>query len=205
MFTYPGEPAPRVIALKRMRDGSRDNVSELCMSAHSGTHVDAPWHFISDGKTVEQLLLDQLCGPARLVEIKDREAVRVAELERHSWDGVNRVLFKTRNGELLDRRDFSPDFVYIDGDAAEWLVQKGIKLVGIDYLSADKFKLQPARAHLALLGAGVIILEGVDLRRVSPGDYELLCLPLKFANAEAAPARVILRDVEHLASNYAEL
>jgi arylformamidase len=105
------------------------------------------------------------------------------------------VLFKTRNGELLDKNDFSPDFVYIDGDAAEWLVMQGIALVGIDYLSAEKFKQQPARAHLALLGAGVVILEGVDLRHVPAGDYELICLPLKFADAEAAPARVVLREL----------
>jgi arylformamidase len=192
MPTYPGEPGPELTPLKSLKAGDPANVSRLSEGVHTGTHVDAPVHFFDGAEGVDAWPLEKLCGPARVVRIAHPTAVRVEELERAGLDGVTRVLFQTRNGELADAPSFCEDFVYIDPAAAEWLVAHGVQLVGIDYLSVEAFGAAEPRTHRTLLRAGVVIVEGLDLRAPPPGDYELWCLPIKLAGADGAPARVVL-------------
>ena len=192
MPTYPGEPGPEITPLKQMAAGDIADVSHLALGVHSGTHVDAPCHFIPGGAGIDQIPLEKLCGPARVVQIDDHDAVTVAELKRAGLSGVERVLFRTRNGELWNDAAFRQDFVYIAPEAAEWLVARGTLLVGIDYLSVERFDAPEPRTHRTLLGAGVAIIEGLDLRAVAAGDYTLWCLPLKLPGADGAPARVVL-------------
>ncbi|HZW04694.1 MAG TPA: cyclase family protein [Anaerolineaceae bacterium] len=195
MPIWPGDPALTLQRVQRMEDGADANVSRLEMSVHTGTHVDAPYHFLRDGGRVDDLPLDVLVGPCRVVEIPasrdviDAEAVREASLPA----GVERVLFKTRNSRYwLESPDvFQTDFVGVDRSGAEELVRLGVRLVGIDYLSIAPFD-SPLPAHQVCLHAGIVVVEGLDLSGVVPGSYTLTCLPLKLAGAEGAPARVIL-------------
>jgi arylformamidase len=196
--TYPGDPGIEITNWLTLANGDTANVSLMKFSLHSGTHVDAPSHFIAGGAKVDSLPLESLLGEAQVIEVPndvriiDRRFV-VANCPRPS----QRILFKTRNSTFWDNRQegFREDYVYIDHDAARWLVETGIKLVGIDYLSVEQFKSNTFETHHAFLSSGVVILEGLDLRGVPSGVYELLCLPLKIAggNGDGAPARVILR------------
>jgi arylformamidase len=192
MPTFPGEPGPALTAVKRIAAGAKANVSSLGLGLHTGTHVDAPLHFIEGGAAVDALPLSSLCGPARVVEIRDPRSVGAGELEAAGLRGVTRVLFKTRNGRLWDDPAFHEDFVYLAPDAARWLVDHGAVLVGLDYLSIEAFGAARPDAHLTLLEAGVIVVEGLDLRAPPVGDYELWCLPLKVAGGDGGPARAVL-------------
>jgi arylformamidase len=190
MPVWPDEPGPELTPISRIAAGDPANVTRLSLGSHTGTHVDAPRHFVEGGRTVESLSIDALCGPARVVHIDDPVSVKRRDLEPHR--GTPRILLQTRNGSLWEQRGFQKDFVYLEPDAADWLVEQRVKLVGIDYLSIEKFNSSDYHAHHALLGAGIVIVEGLDLRRVEPGDYELYCLPMKVVGADGAPARVIL-------------
>lgn len=192
--TFPGDPAFQVEPAYRIQDGHPCNVSRLTLGSHAGTHVDAPYHFVESGLRVDELPLEILTGKARVVSVPAREAVDRQDLENLDLRDDLRVLFKTRNSGLLRQPEFRPDFVYLTADAASYLVQIGIKLVGWDYLSIEKFGNREFPAHHALLGAGVVIVEGLDLSQVEAGDYELTCLPLKLAEGDGAPARVILKS-----------
>lgn len=161
---------------------------------HTGTHVDAPSHFLPGGATVDQLPLEILLGKARVVEVPARERVDRGALEALDLRDDLRVLLKTRlSGQLL-KGGHQQDHVYLSEDAALYLAQAGIKLVGFDYLSVDRFGSADFAAHHALLGHGVIVLEGLDLSAVEPGEYEMACLPLRIAGGDGAPARVVLRS-----------
>jgi arylformamidase len=178
MIVYPGDPEVRLERLSSIADGDVVNLSRLDLGVHSGTHVDAPLHFVDGGPSVETLPLEVLVGPCVVVEGLDPAAVP---------PGAERVLFKTPNSRLWERDEFSEDFVALDGEAARTLVERGVRLVGIDYLSiADE------EAHRILLGSGVVAVESLDLREVEPGEYRLVCAPLKLVGAEGAPARVLL-------------
>ena len=192
MPTWPGEPGPELCAVKRIADGGPANVSRLTLGLHTGTHVDAPWHFLDDASTSESLPLSVLCGPARVVSIDDPRQIGVPELERAGLAGATRVLFRTRNGGLWNDDAFREDYVFIAPDAARWLVDRGVRLVGVDYLSVEDFHADSPRTHQVLLGAGVVIVEGLDLREPPPGEYELFCLPVKVVGGDGAPARVVL-------------
>ena len=196
MPTWPGEPGPELTPLARIAEGGPANVSRLTMGVHTGTHVDAPRHFFDGAPTVESLSLETLCGPARVVRIDDPRAIRVAELERAGLDGAVRVLFRTRNSDLWKDGEFRKEFVFIEPDAARWLVDHGVRLVGTDYLSVEAFDAAAPLTHQVLLGAGVIIIEGLDLREPPMGSYDLFCLPLKLADGDGAPARVVLLSRE---------
>jgi arylformamidase len=178
MITYPGDPEVRLERVSSIGDGDVVNLSRLDLGVHSGTHVDAPLHFVEDGASVEALPLDVLVGPCVVVEGLEVAAVPA---------GAERVLFKTPNGLLWERDEFSEEFVSFDGEAARALVARGVRLVGIDYVS-----IGDEEAHGVLLGAGVVAVEGLDLREVEPGEYRLICAPLKLAGAEGSPARVLL-------------
>jgi arylformamidase len=192
MATWPGEPGPELTPIKQMSAGHPADVSHLALSVHTGTHVDAPRHFIPGGAGVESLPLDVLMGPAKVVSIRHPSAIHVEELERSGLDGVERVLFRTRNSDEWSDSDFKDNFVYLDPDAARWLADNGTRLVGVDYLSVESYAAPEPLTHRALLSAGVVIVEGLDLRQIAPGDYILSCLPLKLAGADGAPARVVL-------------
>jgi arylformamidase len=192
--TFPGDPPFAVAFTHRIADGQAYNVSCLSLGTHSGTHVDAPYHFLADGATVEQLPLEILIGKCRVVELSVRERVVRADLEALDLRDDLRVLLKTRMSGQLRQGAFQEDFVYVTEDAATYLVQVGIKLVGIDYLSIEKFGSTDYPSHHKLLEAGVVIVEGLDLSEVEPGEYDMTCLPLRIPGADGSPARVILRS-----------
>jgi arylformamidase len=192
---WPGDPAVVLERVSKMEDGADANVSRVEMGAHTGTHVDAPYHFVDGGYAVEDLALDALVGPAVVVEISEKvDRIDAALLSQAGiGPGVERVLFKTRNSRywVEQRREFQKDFVAIAPDGAEWLVQQGVRLVGIDYLSVAPYD-DPAPTHRILLGGQVVALEGLDLSRVAAGEYMLYCLPVKLGGSDGAPARAIL-------------
>ncbi len=183
MVTYPGDPVVRLERAASIADGSPVNLTRIDFGLHSGTHVDAPVHFIDGADGADSLRLDVLVGPCEVVEVPDLTRDSVAK----SPEGIERVLFKTPNSELWASDEFAADFALLDGDAARLLVERGVRLVGVDYLSVGD-----EEAHLALLEAGVVPVEGLDLRGVEPGPYELVCLPLRVVGADGAPARAIL-------------
>jgi arylformamidase len=196
--TYPGDPGIEIKQWLRLENGDAANVSLINFGLHSGTHVDAPAHFIADGARVDSLPLTSLVGAAEVVEVADD--IRVIDedfVAANCASGVQRILFKTRNSDFWNHEGFRADYTYIDPAAARALAASGIKLVGIDYLSVEQFQSEKFETHLALLASGVVILEGLDLRAVAGGVYELFCLPLKIAggSGDGAPARVILRTL----------
>ena len=193
MSTYPGDP-PFVLESVQRSGDSPFELSRLSLSTHTGTHVDAPGHFVPGGASVDQLPLEILLGKARVVELLVRETVGRVDLEALDLRDDLRVLLKTRMSGQLLRSGYHQDHVHLSEDAALYLAQAGIKLVGIDYLSVDRFGSTDFPAHRALLGAGVIVLEGLDLSEVEPGEYEMACLPLRIAGGDGAPARVVLRS-----------
>ena len=179
-----------------MNNGDAFNLSNLEMGAHTGTHIDAPLHFLQNGKSTDQVPLAKLIGPARVIEIDAAvDMITAAELNKHKWRGTKRILFKTRASykNWWSDHEFHKDFTAIVPDAAHLLVDAGVEMVGVDYLSAEKFGSPKAETHLVLLGRDVVIVEGLDLRLVKAGDYELMVLPLKLAGREGAPARAVLR------------
>ena len=193
LVVYPGDPHFKIS--RRTKANEHDekyNLSRYSCSSHAGTHVDPPFHLIEDGATVDKLPLELLMGRARVVEVT-APVIDEAVLKEFDFTVDNRVLFKTRNSYLWSQKSFVKEYVYITPGAARVLVNEGIKLVGIDYLSVDKFQAEP-ETHMALLSAGSIIIEGLDLREVEPGDYELICLPLKVTGGDGSPARVVLRQ-----------
>jgi arylformamidase len=196
MPTYPGDPAVSIEPVLQVAKGDNANVSRLSFGDHSGTHLDPPVHFIPGGKTVDQLDVNVLYGPARVVDMTRVEnAITAHDLERAKLPKrAVRILFKTRNSELWDRPGFQKDFVAIAWDAAQWIVDHGIQLVGIDYLSVESFGVSEPKTHRILLGAGVIIVEGLDLRNIAPGIYTLACFPLKIKEGDGGPARAVLLE-----------
>jgi arylformamidase len=194
IIVYPGDPPVRIERKATLnRDGAKANLSRYAFGSHTGTHIDAPFHFIENGLTVDRLPLELLIGRARVVEVTSPRIDETA-LEEFDFTADARVLFKTRNSYLWSQKTFVEDYVYITPGAARSLVNQGIKLVGIDYLSVEKFGVETFDTHLILLQAGTIIIEGLDLREVEPGDYELICLPLNVKDGDGAPARVVLRQ-----------
>jgi len=198
--TYPGDPGIEIKQWLALADGDVANVSLINFGLHSGTHVDAPAHFIAGGTRVESLSLESLIGEAEVVEVpSDVHAIDENFVAANCARGSQRILFKTRNSAFWNntQEGFRVDYTYIEPGAARRLVELGIKLVGIDYLSVEQFQSDKFETHQALLSSGVVILEGLDLRAVPGGIYELICLPLKIAggSGDGAPARVILRTL----------
>ncbi len=194
MPTYPGDPPVVVEPIKQIGKGSRSNVSHVAFGDHTGTHFDPPRHFIPGGKTIDQLDLTVLYGPARVVDFTrvERE-ITARDLERARIPPrTTRVLFKTRSSALWGRAGFQENYVGVAWDAAEWLVARGVKLVGVDYLSVETYGASEPRTHRALLGAEIIVVEGLNLRGIKPGKYTFVGLPLKIQNGDGAPGRAIL-------------
>jgi arylformamidase len=193
--TWPGDPPLVLKQIESMDQGATANVTHLSASVHLGTHVDAPHHFLNDGRTVENLPLDVLTGPCYVVQMPDGiEAITAEVLERTEISkDMKRILFGTSNSHGWARGEmaFQTDFVAITEDGAEWLVEHGVQLVGVDYLSVAPYD-DSVPTHTVLLKAGIIIVEGLNLSKIMRGFYDLYCLPLKIANADGAPARAIL-------------
>jgi arylformamidase len=197
MITYPGNPPTRIRPHNSIEDGDDANVTELGFGSHTGTHLDAASHFVPGGQTVDALPLEVLIGPARVVHLPgDVTAIDEAVLREAGIESEERVLLRTRNAELLGRKEFEKDFAYLTGDGARYLVDEGVRLVAIDYLSVEAFEADEPVAHRTLLEREVIVVEGVDLRDVPAGRYELLCLPLKIAGIDGAPLRAVLREID---------
>lgn len=195
--TFPGNPPFGCEPVKRTARGDSANVTAVHMGTHSGTHVDAPLHFFDGAPGVDALPLDVLIGRARVVEIDGpRRGIEAADLAGAGLAGQTRVLLKTGNSSLWQSSEFHDDFAFLDESGARWLLDHGVRLVGIDYLSIEQFKRPGAPVHHMLLEAGVVIVEGLDLSRVAPGNYDMYCLPLDIAGADGAPARVVLEKVD---------
>lgn len=195
MPVWPGDPAVVLEQTESMDKGAEYNMTRLAMSVHAGTHVDAPHHFLNNGRTVESLPLAVLTGPCYVLQLPDDVDEITAEVLARTPipDGVERLLFGTRNSRwwAQDVKQFQTDFVAVSEDGAQWLVERGVKLVGVDYLSVAPYH-ESIPTHRVLLEAGIVALEGVNLSQVPRGFYDLYCLPLKLAGSDGAPARVIL-------------
>lgn len=191
---YPGDPPIDITRVQSLEKGDIARVSHLSFSTHIGTHIDPPSHFMKDGISLDRVPLDVLIGHARVIDVGDVSSIAAPLLERAELAGATRVLFKTRNSSFWsESRVFREDFVYLEPEAAELLVKRGVQLVGIDYLSIEKFNFERPATHWTLLGNNVVIVEGLNLSEVPPGDYELICLPLKIKDGDGGPARVVLR------------
>lgn len=192
MFVYPGEAPFETRRTASFATGQSWNGSAISTSVHNGTHLDAPYHYFEKGKRVHEIGPDVLLGPCEVVEVRKKRSIEAGDLRGVHLGYGCRVLFKTRNSGFWRRKRFRKDFTYIGASAARLLARRGASLVGIDYLSAERFGITADPAHKALLGAGCVILEGIDLSRVEPGLYDLLCCPLKIQGGDGAPARVFL-------------
>ncbi len=194
---WPGDPTPTVERIRTIGQNSSCNVTRIDTHVHFATHVDAPNHFIPGGLGVDALDLNVLIGPALVVHLPDVDYIDAAMLEAEGVaPDVERILFRTRNSELWSTptHDFNKDFVALTSDAAQWIVDRGISLVGVDYLSVERFKEPGRPTHNILLERDVVALEGLDLRGIAPGSYHLMCLPMKIKGADGAPARVVLAE-----------
>lgn len=192
-LVYPGNPEIRIALQQAIADGASSNVSRIDFGSHTGTHVDAPRHFFDDGAGVDTLPLDVLMGPALVIAVDpELMAVSAEQLRPHDLTHVTRLLIRTRNSGFVREREFRKSFTYLAPDGAAYLVEQGVKLVGVDYLSVEQFHSGHHRTHRTLLEHGVVIIEGLDLSEPPPGVYELRCLPLRLAGLDGAPARAVL-------------
>ncbi len=194
--TFPGNPPFLFEAVKRTARGDSSNVTAIHLGTHTGTHVDAPRHFFDSAPGVDALPLDVLVGRARVVDIPGPcRGIGAADLAGIRLDGETRVLLKTANSALWQAGRFDSAYAFLDQSGAQWLLDRGVRLVGIDYLSIEQFKRPGAPVHHLLLERGVVIVEGLNLSRAAAGVYDMYCLPLDIAGADGAPARVVLREL----------
>jgi arylformamidase len=194
MAHWPDNPPVRIERMLDQEKGDAATVSKLSLGAHTGTHMDAPVHFLPHGEGIDTLPLAAMIGPTRVIAITDDESIKRHELEQHAIRRDERVLFKTQNSvRCWQTEAFVEDFVYIAAEAALYLAEVGVRTVGVDYLSVGGFTRDGEPTHRALLSANVCIIEGLNLSQVEPGQYELICLPLKIRGADGAPARAVLR------------
>ena len=191
--TYPGNTPFRLEPVKRIATGGNSNVSTLHLGAHAGTHVDAPRHYFDAAPGVDRLPLEMLIGRARVVDIESRRGIDASELAGLNLSDDVRVLFRTCNSRLWGSAAFHEDYVGVTESGARHLVEHGIKLVGVDYLSVEPFRTPGSPAHHVLLGGGTIVVEGLNLSEVEAGVYDMICLPLRVVDSDGAPARVVLR------------
>lgn len=194
MAHWPDNPPVQIEYMLHMSRGDVCNVSTLSMGSHSGTHMDGPFHFLPEGQGLHEMPLDAAIGRARIIEIHDTESIKPDELRPHDIQRGERILFKTQNSAHCWKTDtFVEDFVYISQEAARYLASVGVQIIGVDYLSVGGYTKDGVETHRALLEAGIWIIEGLDLSQVQPGIYELICLPIKVAESDGAPARAIIR------------
>ena len=194
MVHWPGDPDFHIERASDIDKGDVATVSRMSLGVHTGTHMDAPLHFISNARSIDTMPIDATVGPARVISIHDTKSIKRDELIGHAISEGERILFKTANSDHSWKSDqFDETFVFISQDAARYLAEVGVRAVGVDYLSVGGFREDGPETHQALLGAGIWIIEGLNLSAVEPGDYELVCLPLRLIGAEGSPSRAILR------------
>jgi arylformamidase len=196
MPVWPGDPP---VQLSKKSHVSRDKthtvqLTAIDMGSHTGTHMDAPFHMIDGGKRLNDFPLDTLIGKVTVFEIASARSIGRAQLERFDWTGVERVLLKTENSSHWNDGRFYEEFVYLEPDGAEFLVERGVRLVGIDYLSIDKFQSESHPSHFVLLKKNILIIEGLNLNAVPQGNYTIFALPLNLQDADGAPTRVVLTN-----------
>src|SRR5919109_3861952 len=195
LLTWPGDPGVEVVPTARLARGDQANVSELRLGSHTGTHVDPPVHFIDGQASVDALPLETLVGPALVADLRGAEVIGGAELDALDLPaGTERLLCRTDNSDLWSnaKGGFPEDYVAITPEGARWMVERGLRLVGVDFLSVERHGPPDFPVHRTLLGAGVIVVEGLDLSKVEPGPYSLVCAPLKVIGGDGAPARALL-------------
>ena len=198
MVHWPSDPVPRVERIKDRDKGDMVTLTEMQIIDHVGTHVDAPLHFIAGGNTIDKMPLNATIGRARVIEIKDKESIKLKELEPYNLRRGERILFKTLNSARCYKTDeFIEDYVYFSTEVAQHLVDRGVRAVGLDYISIGTYKNRENLhdTHQILLENGVYIIEGINLSGVKPGRYELICLPILLERGDAASARAILRPI----------
>jgi len=194
MVHWPTDPSVRIERFADMDKGAICNVSRMDLCCHAGTHMDGLNHFIKDGATLDTVPFDAVIGSCRVIEIKDADSVKPAELKKHKLRKGERILLKTRNSKRRWwEEDFDTKFIHISKESAEHMVDCRIRTIGVDYLSVGGYQRDGVECHQVLLGAGVWIIEGLNLMKVRPGNYELICLPVKIRNSDGAPARAVLR------------
>ena len=192
-LVYPGNPEIDISLQQAVAKGASANVSNIRFGSHTGTHADAARHFFDDGQPVDKIPLERLIGPALLVSFGHEVlSVGAAELREHDVKGHKRILIRTRNSALLSQKEFVKDYTYLAPDGAQYLVDLGVELVGVDYLSIEQFHSGHHRTHRTLLGHAVVIVEGLDLSAPPPGEYQFICLPLRIEGCDGAPARAVL-------------
>lgn len=192
---FPGQARFSKRLLSSIAKGNRANVSELSMSSHTGTHVDSPSHFIKGGLTIDKVPFQNIVGLARVLELDVSKKIDAAELEPLKIQKGEIALFKTRNSKLWRIRNFSKNYVFLTEEAAKYLAEKEVRAVGVDYIIPEALDDLERPVHHILLGKNIILIEGLDLTGVPSGEYLLICLPLKIAGGDAAPARAILIEV----------
>ncbi len=198
MPVWPNDPGLHFEHTMDQNNGDVCTVTRATMSAHTGTHMDAPLHFVRNSATIDQMPIDATVGPARVIAISDKKAIHRQELLSHKIQRGEHILFRTGNSDKdWAHLPFDEQFIFIARDGAEYLAECGVKSVGVDYLSVGGYTQDSVETHVALLGKGIWVIEGLALGPVAPGDYHLVCLPLKWAGAEGAPARAILRKREN--------
>lgn len=194
IITWPGDPPVSIRQTSSIAKGHSCNVSELKFSSHCGTHIDAPYHFEENGMKVDKIPLDSLIGKASVFHIEHPERIELQELKSLKLELAERVLFKTINSTFWKLSEFREDFVYLTKEAAQYLVECNIKLVGIDYLSLEQYESKDAETHHILLQNGIVIVEGLNLNNIKAGCYELIALPLRIQDCDGSPARVVLKS-----------
>jgi len=192
LVVYPGDPALEITEHMKIENGDIANISILRFGSHTGTHIDAPRHFIASGTTVDRLPLEHFIGKAKVFEFKNEEKIEADSLKGLEIARGDIILIKTKNSHVITNKEFKTDYTYIAPDAAEYLADIGIKTLGFDYLSVEKYGSGDFRAHHALLEKGIVIIEGLVLRGIKPGEYEIIALPLKIRNGNGSPVRAIL-------------
>lgn len=191
---WPGNPPVKIERTQDMARGGHSSVSALSFGSHTGTHIDAPAHFLKGGAGADRVPFEATNGPARVIEIRGRETIESKELIRHRLRRGERVLFKTANSaRCWKKKSFVKDFIYLSTEAGEYLARRGVRTVGVDYLSVGGFRKNGGEIHRVLLRAGITIIEGLDLSAVRPGRFDLACLALKISGGDGAPARAMLR------------
>jgi arylformamidase len=197
--TFPGDPQVLIEPVTRLDRGDAANVSRISMSTHSGTHIDVSRHYSDHGLSVDHLPLTLLVGKALVVELLGVREIGREQLKRLPLKGEERLLLKTDNSALWERQGFWEEYAHLTADGAEYLLEIGVRLVGIDYLSIERFD-GGGEVHRLLLSHGTLILEGLNLNGVAPGSYELICLPLKIKDGDGSPVRAVLRSREEAAA-----
>ena len=196
MVHWPGDPPVKVFRLRDMGKGDDFNMTALSMSVHTATHLDAPSHFTKLKTGIDKMPLSAVVGNARVIEIEDRELITEEEIRPHRIKKGERILFKTRNSNRKwGKKPFDENFVHLSTGAAKYLVERQVQTIGVDYLSIGGYEGNVSEVHHIILTARIWVIEGLDLSQVEPGDYELICLPIKIENCEGAPARALLRPV----------